>query len=112
MPLPSLSWIAKVGESAARLIPVVGTITGFFTLIFDLGERIVAGGINYLLDGLDAIDTSTFDNASFGAIAMIGYGNAVFPLEETMSVGAALIAACTTIATIRWAKSFIPTVSN
>lgn len=112
MPLPSLSWISKVGESAARLIPVVGTITGFVTLIFDLGEKIVAGGFNFALERLDAIDTSAFANATYGAIAFIGYGNAVFPLDEAMSIGAALITACTTVAVIRWVKSFIPTLSN
>jgi len=112
MPLPSLSWIAKVGESAARLIPGVGTFVGLISLIYDLGESMVAGGLNYLLAQVDALDTSAFSNASFATVVGIGYGNAVFPLDEAVTIGTALALACGTIVTIRWVKSVIPTVSN
>ena len=112
MPLPSLSWIAKVGESAARLIPGIGTVVGFVTLIFDLGETMLAGGLNYLLTQINSMDTSAFSNASFALVVGIGYGNAVFPLDEAITIGTALATACGTIVVIRWVKSFIPTVSN
>jgi len=112
MPLPSLSWIAKVGESAAKLIPGIGTFVGFITLIFDLGETMLAGGLNWLIAQLNVLDTSAFSNASFAAVVGIGYGNAVFPIDEALTIGVALATACGTIVVIRWVKSFIPTVSN
>lgn len=112
MALPSLSWLAKVGEAAARAIPGMGTGLGFIALIYDLGDKMVAGGLNWLLSMVNSIDTSAFSNASFALVTGIGYGNAVFALDEAITVWTALAVACGAVAVIRWVKSVIPTVSN
>ena len=112
MSLPSLSWLSRVGEAASVLIPGVGTAVGFIVMIYDLGESMICGGLNYLIQHVSAMDTSAFSNGSFALVASIGYGNAVFPLTEAVNIGLALAGACTTIALIRWIKSVVPTISN
>ncbi|MBB5349877.1 hypothetical protein HNR46_000098 [Haloferula luteola] len=94
------------------MVPLIGTIFGWFVWVNDLGERIIAGGLNFIIDRLDAIDTTAFSNASFASVAGIGIANAVFPLSEAITMWSALFTAMLAIIVIRWVKSFIPTVSN
>ena len=112
MALPSLEWLSRIGEAAIKLIPFVGTTGGLVVWIFDIGERVIAGGLNYAINQLSAMDTSAFSNASFGVIAGIGYANAVFPLAEFASIWTAVFTAAGLVLLIRWIKSCIPTVSN
>jgi hypothetical protein len=108
----SLTWLSSVGRNIASFVPAFGTLMGFVAYIYELGETVLVGGLNFLSDRVSAIDTSAFANASFAAVVGIGYGNAVFPLTEMVSIWTALGTACLTVVIIRWVKSFIPTVSN
>lgn len=108
----SLTWLSRVGSSIVGATPLVGSLLGFLTLIYNVGESMVVGALNYATASIDAINTSAFGNATFAGITFIGYGNAVFPLEEAVSIWAAVGTACLSIALIRWIKSVIPTVSN
>ena len=112
MPLPSLSWIAKVGEAAIRFIFMTSPVVAFFALFFKLGDSMVAAVLNYALAQINAMDTTAFSNASFASVVGISYANAVFPLSEAISIWTALGTACGIVVVIRWIKSFIPTVSN
>jgi len=112
MPLPSLSWIARVGESALKAIPFFGSAVGFIALIFDIGERVLVGGINFLISSVNSIDTSLFSNAAFGAVSGISYANAVFPLSEFVTIWTSVFTGAAAVLVIRWVKSFVPTVAN
>jgi len=108
----SLTWLSNVGRSVMSFVPVLGSVLGFLAWFYELGETVLVGGLNFISDRINAIDTSAFSNASFAVVAGIGYANAVFPLSETVTIWASLATACITIAIIRWVKSVIPTVSN
>jgi len=108
----SLTWLSRVGSSVVGFVPGVASVTALITLIFNLGERMLVGGLNYAITQVNGINTSAFDNATFAGITFIGYGNAVFPLEETVTIWSAVATACLSVALIRWIKSVIPTVSN
>lgn len=108
----SLEWLSKTGSAIVGFVPGVSTVVALVTLIFDLGEKMLAGGLNLAISTLSSIDTSAFSNVSFAGVAAIGYANAVFPLDEMISIWTAVASGCLSVVTIRWVKSFIPTVSN
>jgi hypothetical protein len=112
MALPSLSWLARVGESALKAIPFFGSGLGLIALVFDFGEKLLVGSINYVIDTINAMDTSMFSNAAFASVQGIAYANAVFPLSEFVTIWTAVFAAAAGIILIRWVKSFVPTVAN
>jgi len=112
MAMPTVQWLVSVAKIIGKLTPFFGTVVGLVTLVYDLGTIIIVGGLNFLADRLDAIDTSAFSNAGFGLISSIGYFNAVFPLSEAIVVWTALLTAKLAIVVIRWVKSLIPTLSN
>lgn len=112
MALPSLEFLSRIGQLVIRAIPFVGSVMGFVAWIYDLGERVLAGGLNWILTQVSAIDTSVFSNAAFGTVAGIGYANAVFPLSEFVTIWAAVFTAAGAIVLIRWVKSFIPAIAN
>lgn len=109
---PTVYWLVEVSKILGRAVPFFASVVGFFTLIYDLGEQIVVGGLNYLLGLVSSIDTSAFSNASFATVAGIGYANAVFPLSEFVTIWTAVISAKLVVLLIRWVKSFIPTIAN
>lgn len=109
---PTVYWLVEASKVLGRAIPFFGTVAGLVTLIYDLGETMLVSGLNFLIAHISSIDTSLFSNASFGAVASIGYANAVFPLSEFVAIWTAVITAKLTIIIIRWVKSVIPTVSN
>ena len=112
MPLPSLSWIAKIGEAAIRFCFMSSPLVACVALMFKVGDSMVAAVLNYALAQINALDTSAFSNAAFASVAGISYANAVFPLSEAISIWTALGTACGIVIVIRWIKSFVPTVSN
>lgn len=112
MSLPSLEWLSRVGESALKAIPFFGGAVGVMTWTLDVGEKLLAGGLNYAIDKVSAIDTSAFGNATFTAVGAIGFGNAVFPLSEFITIWTAVFTAAGSVLVIRWIKSFIPTMAN
>jgi len=93
-------------------VPVFGTLLGLIAYIYDLGETLFVGTLNLVISRLDAIDTSLFSNASFAAVYGIGYANAVFPLQEFVTMWIAIGVGCLSVVVIRWIKSFVPTVAN
>jgi hypothetical protein len=108
----SLTWLSRVGSSVIRIVPGVGTMVSCVTLVFNLGESMLVGGLNYALEHVNAINTTGFDNVTFASVSFIGYANAVFPLEEFVTMWSSVAAGCLSIAAIRWVKSCIPTISN
>jgi len=108
----SLSWLSDVGRSIKFLVPGVGTLFGFVVFIYDLGEKILVGGLTYASESFAALDTSAFSDVSFASVAAIGYANTVFPIPEAMNIWASVFTACLSVSAIRWVKSFIPTLSN
>lgn len=112
MPLPTVYWLVEVSKILGKALPFFGSVVGFITLVYDLGEKMLVGGLNFFISQLNTIDTSMFSNASFASVAGIGYCNAVFPLSEAIAIWTALGACFVTILILRWVKSFIPTVAN
>lgn len=112
MALPSLTWLSGVGTAAARLITWLGSGMSLVTWVFDIGEKMLAGGLNFMIDRLSTLDTSLFSKAAFATVAGIGYANAVFPLAEFVNIWTAVFTGISVVLIIRWVKSFIPTMAN
>jgi hypothetical protein len=57
-------------------------------------------------------DPSAIGTANFSILEGVGYVNAVFPLDEVIGLYSIYFTAWLCLITIRWVKSFIPTVAN
>lgn len=100
--------IAKIAKAisllGAILLYCVATYLGTFTdAIKYIFDRIV------LLQGMDMNQIS---HASFAGLDMISYVNGVFPLSEMIGCVTVYTTAWIILITIRWCKSFIPTIAN
>jgi len=112
MATPTLYWLVSVARVLGKVVPGFATITGLITLVYDLGNQMLAGVLNLAISQISAIDTSAFSEVSFATITSIGLANAVFPLAELVTIWTALFSAMGVIIAFRWIKSFVPTVSN
>jgi hypothetical protein len=112
MALPSIWWLSKAGNALRWINPIataVITTTLFITNVFTI---LVFGALDACATALQSVNVSGFGNASFAIIQGIGYVNAIFPLAEILIILTAYYTAWISVISIRWVKSFIPTVAN
>lgn len=110
--MPSIWWLSKAGNALRWLNPIataVITTTLFITNVFTM---LVFGALDAMATALQTLDVSGFGNAQFAVIQGIGYVNAIFPLGEILIILTAYYTAWISVISIRWVKSFVPTIAN
>ena len=113
--LPAIAYWDKLSKAFAILgktASIIASVMAFLALkyagIFDRAFE----AISTYSTGLSTSRISEVQAANFSAIPMVGYVNAMFPLEEFIGLAVLYSSAWIFLILIRWTKSFIPTISN
>jgi hypothetical protein len=112
MALPSHWWLNQAGQHLRWFGPLAGGAISFILFITNIFTILIWGALDAIKTALEALDTTAFAGASFTIITGIGYVNAIFPLSEILIVLSAYYTAWIIVISVRWIKSFIPTVAN
>lgn len=108
-PIEYLQKIVNFAAKQAKFFALFSTILMWF---FGLLNIIVSGTLTMIINYLSSLDLSQFQGANFSNLDYIGYINSVFPVTEFLLLSVGYAAATGILILIRWAKSFIPTLSN
>ncbi|MCW1921500.1 hypothetical protein OKA05_02980 [Luteolibacter arcticus] len=109
--IPSMFWFNKVKDYAAKLLPLAATVIAFFAWFFNIVALVFVAGVDWITSTLNTIQLAG-GGAEFSVWPMIGLLNAIFPLAETLGILSAYFTFWAVIISVRWVKSFIPTLSN
>ena len=112
MALPSIFYLNSAAKAMRWIAPIAGGVLSFTLFVTNVFTILVWGALDAIASALSALDVSGFGNASFAIIQGIGYINAIFPLGEVLIVMTAYYTAWLTVITVRWVKSFVPTIAN
>lgn len=112
MALPSIFYLNSMAKMLRWLGPVAASVITFTLFVTNIFTILVFGALDAIATALQSLDTSGFGNASFAVITGIGYVNAIFPLAEILIVLTAYYTAWGIIISVRWVKSFVPTIAN
>lgn len=112
MALPSIFYLNSAAKALRWLGPVAGALISFVLFVTNVFTILVWGALDAIATALGTLDTSAFGGAQFSIITGIGYINAIFPLGEILIVLTAYYTAWITVISVRWIKSFVPTIAN
>jgi hypothetical protein len=112
MATPTIYWYSKLAEYAAKIIPFVASALAFWAWFYNIVAVLIVGSLNKIFNYLAAIDLSNYGNVDFSTWYYIGILNAVFPLTETFAMLSGYFVFWGALITLRWVKSFIPTIAN
>jgi len=105
-------WCSRFYDLINSVGKAVGVLVAFVVWAGLLVERVVSATLSEVIDKLSAIKLEQVKATAMAGQEWIGYVNAVVPLSEMLTLLVAYFAACLTVVSIRWLKSFIPTLSN
>jgi hypothetical protein len=112
MALPTIFWFREVRDFVAKIVPFVASALAFIAWAYNIVAVMIVAAINAIYDGIASLDTSFVSGGNFGGLEWIGYVNAVIPLDAWLALMSALMVFKIAIVTLRWIKSFIPTMAN
>jgi hypothetical protein len=112
MALPSIYYLNAMGKALRWIAPLAGALVSFTLFVTNVFTILVWGALDAIATALGTLDLSGFGHASFAIIQGIGYINAIFPLGEVLIVLTAYYTAWGTVISVRWIKSFVPTIAN
>ena len=105
-------WLSKAANALSWLGPIATSLITLALFVTNIFTMLVFGALDAAATAIQTLDLSRFGNAQFAIIQGIGYVNAIFPLAEILIVLAAYYTAWISVISIRWVKSFIPTIAN
>ena len=100
-----LAWAVRNTKKVAAIAAFVFWIIGFI-------EVAIVGVVKAIVLLIQSIDTTGLGNVDLSTAEWIGYFNSVLPLTEMIGLLILYFSLLTTIYTIRWIKSFVPTIAN
>ena len=111
MALPSIWYLNKTAGMLRWIAPIAGSGLSFILFVTNVFTILVWGALDAIAEALNTLDLSAFGNAQFTIIQGIGFVNAIFPLGEILIVMTAYYTAWITVISVRWIKSFVPTIA-
>lgn len=105
-------WLSRMMDALVSVSKALGVLVAFLLWVGLILEKVVAAGLQQIIGRLNSVQLSEVRNVTLASMEWIGYVNAIIPLSEMIALLIAFFTACLTVVTIRWIKSFIPTVAN
>ena len=112
MALPTIYWFTKVAEYVARVVPFVSTVLAFFAWSYNIVALAIVGPLSEARLSLEGVAVVNSVAVDWQVYEWIGLVNAVLPLSEGLALLSAYWTFCLSMNLFRWAKSFVPTLSN
>jgi hypothetical protein len=107
-----LEFFAKLLDYCAKHVRWIGLAMAFLAWVTGFIKACITDTLTRLSGYLDAINLDNFQNVSFATLELVGYANAIVPISEFITLMTAYLVAWLTVITVRWIKSFVPTVAN
>ncbi len=113
-PLPSLQFLITLSNFISRSVKVITIIGAILLFCVQKYTSLWSVAISNIYDLIVIFrgDIVRMGSANFATLDYISYVNGVLPLAELVGLFTTYTALWLLIITIRWIKSFIPTMSN
>lgn len=107
--------LIKVFEWVWKMRTTLIVMMGFLLWVTKIIQTLVVAGFHSIFQMINDIDFNTIEQLEPPEVAnleLIGFVNALFPLAECMALLSIYYTLWLSIITLRWVKSFIPTIAN
>ena len=105
----------KVFEWVWKMRTTIVVAMGFLLWITKIIQTLIVAGFRSIFEMINGIDFNAvqqLEPPQVASLELIGFVNALFPLAECMALLSIYYTLWIAIITLRWVKSFIPTIAN
>lgn len=111
-----LLFFVKVAQALANNSKYVAIAIAFLLWITNVIDVLITTSIAQTVNAFANLNSQTFGTTGgttdLNSIEYIGYANSALPIAEFLVLSTLFVTAWVTVISIRWLKSFIPTVAN